>query len=219
MSASKLFFFLSLSIFTIIFSGLYQGALLVGYVKGKDPLLVSKLTEIINLLKLHRLQVVTDDDQWSFFRRVNSSDGDFFRRLNKIFSERNYLKVNSEDEVYKQLMTGKYIYPTFSTNFWYKKERCGLGYMILKDEPLLPCGFVFRKNSSFLPLMNRAIANSWDMIAYYNDFYQSLGSVNHNCSKNAWASSVSGLTIINFMERSFLHCLVVRWLFTFRFLK
>lgn len=194
-STSKMFFFISLSLFTIVFSGLYQGALLVSFVKGKDPIMVSTFAELIHLLENNYLQVVTDDDQWYFFHRTINSDGDLFARMNKIFARNKYLKVNTKDEVYAHLMTGKYVYPAYSTYFGKSKERCGLGFMIL-DEQKVATSFVFRKNSSLLPLMNAAIAHSWDMISYYTQLYDLFDNVDYkNCSKNSPSSLVTSLSI------------------------
>lgn len=224
-TAPKMFFFISLSIFTIFFSTLYQGVLLVGFIKGKDPNHVSTLAELIHLLENKHLRIITDDDDWGFFAKVQSSEGDLFKKLNSIFSNNMYLTVKSQDEVYEHLMTGKYVYPVYATDVQKRKGWCGLGLMIL-DEGAYPNSFVFRKNSSLVPRINDAISRSWNMINYYSNYYNllafsSLGNRIDDifCTKNTEkASSIFDLTIYQFSGHFivlFIGCLLGIFFFIF----
>lgn len=194
----KAFFFISLSIFTIFFSSLYQGVMLIGFLKADDPVFITKLSELINLLENNRLQVVTEDDEWGFFDRVKSSDGELFEQINEIFTKHKYLKVDSQEEVYKYLMTGRYVYPTYNTNFRGDEDRCRIGFMIL-DEDKDPSGFAFQKNSSLVPRFNEAIGRSWEMINYYTQFYDLHGDGNRACSQEKVDhSAIFGLNVYQF---------------------
>lgn len=169
-STSKIFFFVSLNLFITFFSGLYQGVLLISFIKSEEPVLFSKFSELIQLLESNRLEVVTDTSQWGFFEKVQTLEGDVFGQLKNIFSKYNYLRVNSEEEVFEKLMTGKFVYPTYDESFR-QKYPCDFGFVELAED-MYPSGFVFRKNSSLVPLMNSAIARSWQMINHYTEKYK-----------------------------------------------
>lgn len=167
------FFFLYFYFFGIIFSASYQNGLLISFKDGKRDISLTSLSDLIHLLENGHLKIVTFDDDWHFFWRIQASDGDFFKKLNKIFLKNNYTKVNSRLEVDEYLMTGDYVFPTspFAIQSEYDKYRCKFSIVNINDEKQ-SLAYVYRKNSSVLPLINSAITSSWPMINTYIQKYK-----------------------------------------------
>lgn len=62
-------------------------------------------------------------------------------------------------------MKGKYVYPTFKYEFYKYQAYCSLGVMWMNEEAER-ANFAFHQNSSFIQLINEAIAHSYEMINY-----------------------------------------------------
>lgn len=170
---SKKIFFLSISAFTLVVSALYQNGLLISFRARRREMPLSSLSELVHLLENNFFNIVTNNDEWHFFRRIKQSDGEFFAKMNRIFMKKSYVKVNSSAEVMKYLMTGAYVFP--STPYYlvrkYEAQLCDLAVINLEFEKEWS-GYVFYKGSPYLPLINEAIANSWQMINFYLEKYK-----------------------------------------------
>lgn len=197
-STSKKFYFTALYIFTTILSAVYQNGLLVSFREGKGPISVTSFTELVSSLEDNVVKIVTDNAKFTFFQRVSISDGELFERINRSFSKYNFAEVGSKKEVIEYLMTGDYIYPTTPWNNVLSKspESCQLAQVYSRDirERF---SLLFRKNSSFLPLINEAIANSWPMINFYLKKYELLEGERFN--QTCVGSTIKKLNLKNFI--------------------
>lgn len=171
---SKKLFFISLGVFVMFFSSLYQGLLLVSFVTNKDPLLFSSLQELMNLLEHGDLKIVTETDEWAFFERLKSDNNKLFTRMNSVILKNGYVKVDSKKDILPYLMSGKYVYPTNKDDsLAFVAENCDLS-MVELNHSLEWIAYPFRKNSTVVPVLNRVIANSQSMIQFYSNKYFDL---------------------------------------------
>lgn len=182
-SMSKKLFFIFFYFLAVAFSALYQNGLLLSYRDGKTDISLASLSDLVNLLERGELKIVTEFDDWHFFWRVQTSDGDLFKKLNSIFLKSNYIKVNSREEVEKYLMTGKFLYPTtpYDVSYKYKDSLCPLTVVNLYNENQF-FAYVFKINSTFLKSMNAAIMNSWPAIDFYMQKYKLVDHTQITCT-------------------------------------
>lgn len=201
-ATSKTLYFIFLYTFIIILSALYQNGLLISFREGKSSLSLSSFSELVSLLENNVVKIVTDEPDFTFFKRVSFSDGGVFAKINRSFAKHNFLKVNSKEEIIEQLMTGRYIYPTVSFDDILIKshESCHLTQVYGNDIKEW-FSFVFRKNSSILPVFNAAITNSWSMINYHLEKYQLVSpKVNETCREKRSTTSASALNLHNLLS-------------------
>lgn len=182
-SIPKKLFFISFSIFSIILSALYQNGLLLSFREGKQEISFSSFSQFLYLLENDIVKLVTNDDTWHFFKRVKDADGEFFERMNKLFLRKPYIKVESSIDVKKYLMNGGYIF--IATPFYlqrkYQNELCNLAVVTMDLEKEWS-GYIFQKNSTFLPKIDHTITNSWQMINYYLNKYKILDPLHPTCA-------------------------------------